>query len=153
MLHPWLKRELTAILATLPQPPAGGDPAALRAAWERWQAGLAVKPTLAEELPPLRMLLVMDNLTGHRTPELVLWLFAHGIMPLYTPLSGSWLNMAELELSALGRQCLGRRIADRDTLATEVVAWEAARNEQRATINWGFTVDQARTKLHRLYPS
>jgi hypothetical protein len=71
----------------------------------------------------------------------------------YTPVHGSWLNMAELEFSMLARQCLGRRIADRDTLATEVAAWEAARNEQRATINWSFTVDQARTKLHRLYPS
>ena len=53
----------------------------------------------------------------------------------------------------LVRQCLGRRIGDRDTLAVEVAAWEAARNEQRATITWQFTVDDARTTLHRLYPS
>jgi hypothetical protein len=71
----------------------------------------------------------------------------------YTPVHGSWLNMAELEFSMLTRQCLGRRIGDRDTLATEVVGWEAARNEQRATIRWQFTVDDARTKLHHLYPS
>lgn len=51
--------------------------------------------TLPEELPALRMLLVWDNLSGHHTPDIVLWLFAHGIMPLYTPLGGSWLNMAE----------------------------------------------------------
>jgi hypothetical protein len=54
-----------------------------------------VKFTLPERLPPLRLLLDLDNLTGHKTPALVLWLVAHGVMPLYTPLSGSWLNMAE----------------------------------------------------------
>jgi len=53
----------------------------------------------------------------------------------------------------LSRQCLGRRIGDRDTLATEIAAWETARNEQHATIAWQFTVDDARRKLHRLYPS
>ena len=70
-----------------------------------------------------------------------------------TPVHGSWLNMAELEFSMLSRQCLNRRIGDRDTLVTEVAAWEAARNEQRATIHWQFTVNDARRKLHRLYPS
>ncbi len=71
----------------------------------------------------------------------------------YTPVHGSWLNMAELEFSMLSRQCLGRRIPDRQTLETEVAAWQAARNEQRATIRWQFTVEDARSKLHRLYPS
>jgi hypothetical protein len=52
----------------------------------------------------------------------------------------------------LARQCLGRRIGDRDTLVTEIAAWETARNEQRATITWQFTVDDARHKLGRLYP-
>lgn len=71
----------------------------------------------------------------------------------YTPLHGSWLNMAELEFSMLSRQCLGRRIGDRDTLVSEVAAWETSRNTQRATIHWQFTVHDARRKLHRLYPS
>jgi hypothetical protein len=71
----------------------------------------------------------------------------------YTPVHGSWLNMAELEFSMLSRQCLDRRIGDRDTLVTEVAAREAARNEQRAAIRWQFTADDARRKLHRLYPS
>jgi hypothetical protein len=71
----------------------------------------------------------------------------------YTPVHGSWLNMAEIEFSLLARQCLKRRLGDRDLLACEVAGWEAARNEQRATIRWGFTVDDARAKLHRLYPS
>ena len=70
-----------------------------------------------------------------------------------TPVHGSWLNIAEIEFSMLARQCLNRRIGDRDTLVTEVAAWEAARNEQRASISWQFTVDDARRKLHRLYPS
>ena len=71
----------------------------------------------------------------------------------YTPVHGSWLNMAEIEFSLLARQCLNRRSGDRDTLVTEIAAWENARNEQRASIRWQFTVDDARHKLHRLYPS
>lgn len=71
----------------------------------------------------------------------------------HTPIHGSWLNMAEVEFSMLARQCLNRRIGGRDILATEVAAWEAARNKQRAAVHWQFTVDDARRKLHRLYPS
>jgi len=107
VLHGWLKEGLTAILATLPTPPVvPGAELTLRAAWERWQAGLSIKPTLAAELPPLRMLLVLDNLVGHKTPVFVLWLFAHGIMPLYTPLGGSWLNMVESLQRILKRRAL-----------------------------------------------
>jgi hypothetical protein len=93
VLHPWLKQELADILAELPALPPTADMS--RAAWERWQAGLGERITLPEQLPPLRVLLVLDNLAGHKTPELVLWLFAHGVMPLFTPVGGSWLNMAE----------------------------------------------------------
>jgi hypothetical protein len=93
VLHPWLRGELAAILTAMPDPPA--EPVAgWRAAWGRWQEGLTIKPTLLDE-PPLRMLLVLDNLAGHKAPELVLWLFEHGVMPLYTPVGGSWLNMTE----------------------------------------------------------
>jgi hypothetical protein len=103
---------------------------------------------------------VLDNLNTH-TPAALYEAFAPAearriLKKLefhYTPVHGSWLNMAELEFSMLSRQCLGRRIPDRDTLATEVAAWAAARNEQRATIRWQFTVDHARDKLKRLYPS
>ena len=62
--------------------------------------------TLPEQLPPLRVLLVWDNLAGHKTPEMVLWLCRHGIMPLYTPLGGSWLNMAESIQRILKRRAL-----------------------------------------------
>jgi hypothetical protein len=65
------------------------------AMWRQWQEGLSVRFTLPKPQPPLRVLLVLDNLAGHKTPDFVLWLVAHGIMPLYTPLGGSWLNMAE----------------------------------------------------------
>lgn len=126
VLHPWLKRELAEILAALPEPtasPAVGD-AAIRAAWERWQEGLSIKPTLLSELPPLRMLLVLDNLAGHKTPELVCWLFAHGIMPLYTPVGGSWLNMAESLQRILKRRALD---GQHPTSTDQIIAWfEAA---------------------------
>ena len=93
VLHPWLEAELHTILATLPEPTETLSAAENRRCWARWQEGLSVRITLPEHLPPLRLLLVLDNLTGHLTPSFVLWLFAHGIMPLYTPLGGSWLNM------------------------------------------------------------
>jgi hypothetical protein len=94
VLHGWLKRELTEILAHLPEVSPLLDPAAQVAAWQPWLGHPLGEPFKAN-LPPLRMLLVLDNLAGHKTPELVQWLCAHGILPLYTPLGGSWLNMTE----------------------------------------------------------
>jgi DDE superfamily endonuclease len=126
VLHPWLRQELTAILAALPAP---APAAALsteenRAAWAAWQEGLTVRPTLLAEPPPLRLLLVLDNLAGHQTPELVVWLFEHGVMPLYTPLGGSWLNMAESIQRILKRRALD---GQHPTAPRQVIAWlEAA---------------------------
>jgi hypothetical protein len=71
----------------------------------------------------------------------------------YTPKHGSWLNMAELEFSVLNRQCLDRRLPDREVLRREVAAWQRARNAARDTVQWRFTVTAARTKLHRFYPA
>lgn len=71
----------------------------------------------------------------------------------YTPKHGSWLNMAEIELSVLARQCLDRRIPDRETLKQEVAAWEQRRNREVHTVDWQFTSADARIKLKRLYPS
>jgi hypothetical protein len=71
----------------------------------------------------------------------------------FTPKHGSWLNMAEIELSILQRQCLARRLPDVAALIARLVAYEQRRNEERATIDWRFTTQEARTKLHRLYPS
>lgn len=70
----------------------------------------------------------------------------------YTPEHGSWLNIAECELSVLERQCVGRRMADRQVLAQEVAAWEQARNAAATTVRWQFTAEDARIKLRRLYP-
>lgn len=137
VLHPWLQAELTAILATLPVP-EGLSPEATRRCWERWQEGLTVRITLPHELPPLRMLLVLDNLTGHYTVAFVLWLFAHGIMPLYTPLGGSWLNMAESVQRVLKRRALD---GQHPQTPEEIIAWleAAARgwNREPTPFIWG----------------
>ena len=71
----------------------------------------------------------------------------------YTPKHGSWLNMAEIELSVLSRQCLNRRIPDLTTLKEEVLSWCEQRNKQETWIDWRFTTEDARIKLKRLYPS
>lgn len=94
VLHPWLEDTLRELLQPHPAPSLL-EVDANRAAWVRWQEGLSLKFTLPRELPALRALLVMDNLAGHKTPALVLSLIHQGVMPLYTPLGGSWLNMAE----------------------------------------------------------
>jgi transposase len=71
----------------------------------------------------------------------------------FTPKHGSWLNQVEIELSVLSRQCLERRIPDKETLKQEIAAWEESRNQARATVAWRFTTTDARVKLQRLYPS
>jgi DDE superfamily endonuclease len=127
------------------------------------------KPDFAQPLRDLverhcpaaeRIRVVLDTLTTHTpgalseafTPDaarrLLRQLAFHS-----PPVHGSWLHLAAVESSLLSRQGLGRRSGDRDTLGTEVAAWEAARNAQRASIHWHFTVDDARRKLHRLSPS
>ena len=85
-----------------------------------WQAGLGAPFSLPAELPPLRLLLVWDNLAGHRTPELVLRLCARGVMPLYTPLGGSWLNMAESVQRILARRALD---GQQPGSPEEIIAW------------------------------
>ncbi len=72
---------------------------------------------------------------------------------IFTPRHGSWLNMAEIELNVLIKQCLKRRIKTIDTMRSEVSAWEESRNTANATINWQFSTEKARIKLKRLYPT
>jgi hypothetical protein len=143
ILHGWLKERLGVILATLPAPAAPPDAAAPRAAWEAWQDGLAERFTLPAELPPLRMLLVWDNLAGHKTAEMVVWLCRHGIMPLYTPLGGSWLNMAESIQRLLKRRALDGQHPRRLTSA-EVVEIRGARRRAGVTAP---SLAQARRRL------
>lgn len=107
-----------------------------------------------------RVVLVLDNLNTHSPASLYAAFppaeakrIADRLELHYTPKHGSWLNMAEIELSILHRQCLDRRIPDPATLAAEVAAWEAARNAAGVAIDWRFTTADARSKLHRLYPS
>jgi transposase len=107
-----------------------------------------------------RLVLVMDNLNTH-TPAALYEVFppaeARGLVERleihYTPKHGSWLNMAEIELSVLARQCLARRIPDQVTLTREATAWEETRNNQERAVNWRFTTADARIKLKHLYPS
>ncbi len=92
ILHPWLKTELEAILAELSPPPERSlDETKLL--WKSWQQDMTVKYTLLHNPVPLRLILVWDNLIGHHSGDIVLWLYQHGIMPLFTPIKGSWLNM------------------------------------------------------------
>jgi hypothetical protein len=138
VLHPWLQAELSAILATLPEPKAEGSPEERRRHWTRWQEGLTVRITLPQDLPPLRMLLILDNLTGHLTPSLVLWLFAHGIMPLYTPLGGSWLNMCESIQRILKRRALeGQYPQTPEEIITWVEAAARGWNREPTPFVWG----------------
>ncbi|WP_445671445.1 transposase [Paenibacillus sp. FSL R7-0302] len=80
------------------------------------------------------------------------WALAKRLEIHYTPKHGSWLNMAEIELSAMTIQCLNRRIASIEELQVEVSSWETERNQRQKTVDWQFTTEQARGKLKHLYP-
>ena len=120
----------------------------------------ALRAVLDEEYQDVeRVVLVMDNLNTHSPAS-----FYEAFAPQearrlterldihYTPKHGSWLNVAECELSVLGRQCLARRIDDGQRLANEIAAWERDRNANANQVHWQFTTDDARAKLRRLYP-
>jgi DDE superfamily endonuclease len=124
VLHPWLKEQLLALLGVQEKEKAAeGEvapkprPAELAQAqqWETW-----VGWPLNDSCPPLRMIVVWDNLAGHRSDEMVQWLFHHGIMPLYTPLSGSWLNMAESMQRILVRRALSGQYPQS---AEQIIEW------------------------------
>ena len=106
-----------------------------------------------------RIVLVQDNLNTHSLGSLYeafpaeeAHRLAHKLELHFTPKHGSWLNMAEIELSSLRRQCLNRRIPDVATLSREIAAWEARRNGFGGTVDWRFTTDDARIRLKHLYP-
>jgi hypothetical protein len=105
------------------------------------------------------IVLVMDNLNTHGIASLYetfppeeAFRLANRLEIHYTPKHGSWMNMAEIELSVLVEQCLSRRIPNIETMRNEVAAWEKDRNLKGADINWRFTTQDARVKLRRLYP-
>lgn len=119
-----------------------------------------IKQMLDERYPEaIKVRLVMDNLNTHQVASLYETFEAREARRLaerldihYTPKHGSWLNMAEIELSALKGQCLDRRIADMVTMQAEVTDWQYDRNNSMRTIDWQFTTADARIKLKRLYP-
>jgi hypothetical protein len=117
---------------------------------------------LVDDLYPSaeKIVLVMDNLNTHGPASLYEAFepaeakrLADKLEIHYTPKHGSWLDMAEIELGILSRQCLDRRIEDFQTLTDEVAAWQRQRNESGTKVNWRFTTADARVKLKRLYPS
>ena len=121
----------------------------------------AMRELVDEHFPSAkRITLVMDNLNTH-CPSSLYEAFepeeAKRILSRlelhYTPKHGSWLNMAEIELSILGRQCLSRRIPDQGQLRREVSEWQRTRNSKPSKIDWRFTTSDARIKLKKLYPS
>lgn len=106
-----------------------------------------------------KVVLVMDNLNTHNIGSLYeafdpakAFALAQRLEIHHTPKHGSWLNIAEIELSALTRQCLDRRIADLDVLNTELTAWQHTVNADQRQVNWHFTTSDARIKLRHLYP-
>lgn len=120
-----------------------------------------IRELVDEQYPTAeKVVLVMDNLNTHKlgspyeafapaeARRLVERLEVH-----YTPKHGSWLNMAETELSVLSGQCLDRRIGEQEELRSEVIAWEESRNNATCRVDWQFTTADARVKLKRLYPS
>ena len=121
----------------------------------------AVMRIVADELYPNaeKIVVVLDNLNTHVLAAFYLTFAPYEARRLierfefhYTPKHGSWLNMAEIELSALVRQCLDRRIPDKDSLIREVKAWEDQRNSEVVKVHWQFTTADARVKLKNLYP-
>lgn len=119
-----------------------------------------IRHLLEVEYPECKKVrLVMDNLNTHSLsslyeafpPEIARNL-ARRLEIHFTPTHGSWLNIAEIELSAVSKQCLDRRITTIDALATELLAWETHRNTMQKGVDWQFTTQDARIKLKRLYP-
>ena len=105
------------------------------------------------------MLLVCDNLNTHKVASLYEAFappearrLARRLEIHYTPKHGSWLNIAEIELSVLTKQCLDRRIPAIETLRQETQAWEHERNSKQTSVDWHFTTEDARIRLKRLYP-
>jgi hypothetical protein len=119
-----------------------------------------VKSIVTEEyLQADKVVLVMDNLNTHTISSLYeafpaeeAFRIAQKLELHYTPKHGSWLNIAEIELSAMTSQCLGRRIDTLEKLGGELGAWQLERNKKQKTVKWQFTAEDARIKLHHLYP-
>ena len=143
------------------EPLAGRRRVAARSQRTRIDFAHEVDRLLSVEYPDARkVVLVMDNLNTHTTGSLYeafepakAHALAQRLEIHHTPKHGSWLNIAEIELSALTRQCLDRRIDDIDDLNSELAAWQNAVNTAQRQVNWHFTTSDARTRLRHLYPA
>jgi len=163
ILHPWIKEQVSQILAILPEPSLSAPSAALpaeqnRAYWSRWQEGLGVKfSLLSSELPPLRMLLIWDNLTGHWNADLLVWLMRQGVMVLFTPIAGSWLNLCESAQRIVVRRALrGQSPQSPEAIIASLEAVARGWNADPTPFVWGGKRAQrrqrarARREQHRL---
>lgn len=151
VLHPWLKRELTAVLEQCP--PAPTTPTVGRR-WVDWDYHEGAE-LLDERLPPLRMLLIWDCLTGHLSSEMVQWCRERGVGLLYTPIAGSWLNMVESLLRIIERRALeGQQPKDAETMMEWFTAAIRGWNRQPTPFIWGgkrkARRDRAYARRHRL---
>lgn len=154
VLHPWLTEQLTAVLAEIEKehPHAELPPEEERPLYAQCKTWLRPHES-AQGLPPLRIILVWDNRAGHLTPELVGWLFHHGVMPLYTPIGGSWLNMAEsVQRIIVSRALSGQHPQSAqpviDWLEQTVAGWN--RNPTPLVWNGKRRRRRERARLHRL---
>lgn len=154
-------RNGTANLFMFVEPQAGWRHVAVTAQRTKVNFAAQMRWLVDERYPHAKLIrLTLDNLNTHQ-PSALYEAFppaeARRILKKlefhYTPKHASWLNMAEIELSVLQGQCLDRRMPDQETLVKEVAAWEKKRNAQQATIDWRFSVDDAREKMKRLYSS
>ena len=154
------ERNGTAAIFLFTEPKAAWRKASVREHRTRLDWAIEVRELLEgryEGVP--KVTLIMDNLNTHTTgslyeafPPAEARRLAQRLDIHYTPKHGSWLNVAENELSALTRQCLARRIATLREMRGQVAAWQRERNNRRALVRWRFTIDRARERLRRVYP-
>ncbi len=155
VIHPWLEENLGKILDSLPAKKQQVSHEAERLLWEAWQENMEERFTLPENPVPLRLLLVLDNLTGHKSHALIIWFYNHGVMPLFTPLGGSWLNMAESIQRILKRRGLAGQSPE---TPQDIMRWleEVADgwNKDPTPFVWGGkrAARRQRARARRLHP-
>ena len=157
--HEYVRNGVAEIFLEV-EPLAGRRHVAITERRTRQDWAFFIKGMLEDRYPQaVKIRLVMDNLNTHSTASLYETFppeeahrLARRLEIHYTPKHGSWLNIAEIELSALSSQCLNRRIPDIQKMRTETAAWELHRNNRNATIDWRFTTESARIKLKHIYP-
>lgn len=155
------ERNGTANLFMFVEPQAGWRHVAVTAQRTKVDFAHQMRWLVDERYPKAKKIrLTLDNLNTHQAAALYEAFAPEEARRIlkklefhYTPKHASWLNMAEIELSVLQGQCLDRRMPDQETLVKEIAAWEKKRNAQQATIDWRFSVEDAREKMKRLYPS